>query len=94
MRIRKKVVELEAVLIDYRPNEGHCIVTKEPQPKWFRDAIDKGVIYFDLDGDLAIKTDTGIHTAKTGDYILQGTQGEIYPVKADVFPEIYDIIDE
>ena len=30
------------------------------------------------------------HVASIGDYIIKGVQGEIYPIKADIFKKTYD----
>ena len=30
------------------------------------------------------------HVASIGDYIIKGIQGEIYPIKADIFKKTYD----
>ena len=35
-----------------------------------------------------------IHVASIGDYIIKGTQGELYPCKPDIFNEIYDLVEE
>ena len=31
--------------------------------------------------------------AKTGDYIIRGVNGEIYPCKADIFEKTYELIE-
>lgn len=36
-----------------------------------------------------IKTLEGTMIARTGDYIIQGVNGEIYPCKADIFKKTY-----
>lgn len=35
-----------------------------------------------------------MHVASIGDYIIKGTQGELYPCKPDIFNEIYSIEEE
>ena len=32
-------------------------------------------------------------TAKTGDYIIKGVEGEIYPCKPDIFEKTYEVIE-
>ena len=32
--------------------------------------------------------------AKTGDYIIRGVNGEIYPCKPDIFEKTYECVDE
>lgn len=37
-----------------------------------------------------VPTLEGVMTARVGDWIIQGTKGEFYPCKPDIFPEIYE----
>lgn len=39
---------------------------------------------------LGIETLEGLMTAKIGDYIIKGVQGEYYPCKADIFRATYE----
>lgn len=39
-----------------------------------------------------IKTLEGTMVANSGDYIIRGVQGEIYPCKPDIFEATYDIV--
>nr|DAG59494.1 MAG TPA: PGDYG protein [Caudoviricetes sp.] len=39
-----------------------------------------------------IKTPEGTMRANTGDYIIKGVKGEIYPCKADIFEETYEAV--
>ena len=39
---------------------------------------------------LVIDTLEGKMIASVGDYIIKGIQGEIYPIKADIFKKTYD----
>ena len=32
--------------------------------------------------------------AKTGDYIIKGVKGEVYPCKADIFEQTYELVGE
>lgn len=41
-----------------------------------------------------IKTSKGVMRAYSGDYIIQGVKGEIYPCRADIFKETYEIVNE
>lgn len=45
-------------------------------------------------GNLFIETREGTSRARVGDWIIQGTMGEFYPVKPDVMAAKYDRIDE
>lgn len=42
---------------------------------------------------LIIKTLEGDMTAKRGDYIIQGVQGELYPCKPDIFEATYEKVE-
>lgn len=44
-------------------------------------------------GKLSIVTLEGVMTAKKGDYIIKGIQGELYPCKPDIFAETYESIE-
>lgn len=39
-----------------------------------------------------IKTLEGVMTARLGDYIIKGVNGEFYPCKPDIFHKTYEII--
>lgn len=39
-----------------------------------------------------IKTLEGTMIANGGDYIIKGVQGEIYPVKSDIFKDTYEAL--
>lgn len=99
MLIRKKVVDLEAVRVEAVSWNG-VAGNERPfssTPPWLQEAIDNGTVYISAMASnpvFLIKTDTGNHTCTIGDYILRGTSGELYPVKAEVFPDIYDIIEQ
>ena len=41
-----------------------------------------------------IKTLEGVMIAYSGDYIIKGIKGEIYPCKADIFEFTYDLVKE
>ena len=32
-------------------------------------------------------------TARAGDYIIRGVNGEIYPCKADIFEKTYEVVE-
>ena len=86
-KFRKKPVVIEA----FRLNERGLIAED-----WFWDAVTRNDIITHCFGkhepDLAwceIKTLEGTMIANTGDYIIQGVHGEIYPCKADIFQKTY-----
>lgn len=41
-------------------------------------------------GELRINTPEGVMTAHTGDWIIQGVKGELYPCRDDIFQMTYE----
>ena len=86
-KFRKKPVVIEA----FRLNERGLIAED-----WFWDAVTRNDIITHCFGKhepdpawCEIKTLEGTMIANTGDYIIQGVHGEIYPCKADIFKKTY-----
>jgi hypothetical protein len=46
------------------------------------------------DKTLSIETLEGVMIAQIGDYIIKGVNGEIYPIKPDIFVKTYDPVEE
>lgn len=44
-------------------------------------------------GKLKIRTMRGVLEAEIGDYIIKGTKGEVYPIKPEIFKEIYQEVE-
>jgi len=80
MKYRKKPVVIEAKELLYTTTSQEEII------KWSNNNIKKG-----LDGGLIIPTLEGDMTASTGDFIIQGVQGEFYPCKPDIFNLTYEL---
>lgn len=63
-------------------------------PAWMVGAMALGVRELGgagmLKKDLLIHSMEGIMTAKPGDWIVRGIQGELYPVKPDIFQATYE----
>lgn len=55
-------------------------------------ALDKGgqIIETGTAGELRINTPEGQMTAHTGDWIIQGVKGELYPCRDDIFQMTYE----
>lgn len=91
MRYRSKPVEIEAVQLP--PRQGDFTNA----PRWFLDALVEegttlkpGQIAW-VGGVLAVATLEGIMWGKPGDYIIRGTEGELYPCKSSVFKRKYEL---
>jgi hypothetical protein len=44
--------------------------------------------------DFEVDTIEGTHQGNAGDYLLKGVEGELYPIKIEIFEKTYDIIKE
>lgn len=89
MKYKKKPVTIEAFQFNDRG-----LISED----WFWDAVSQNNIIihnFGKCNDEAawceIKTLEGKMTAKTGDYIIKGVKGEIYPCKPDIFEKTYEV---
>lgn len=87
-RYIKKPIEIEAFQLNSRGLVGE---------DWFWDGVTRNEIithYFGKheieDAWCEIKTLEGTMIANTGDYIIRGIKGEIYPCKADIFEKTYE----
>ena len=92
MEFRKKPIVIEA----FKLNERGLV--EEDQ---FWDAVSSNTIITHYFGKFhpepawcEIKTLEGVIIAKTGDYIIRGVNGEIYPCKADIFEKAYEVANE
>nr|CAK6605729.1 unknown function [Klebsiella phage vB_Ko_K4PH164] len=84
MKFRKKPVEIEA--FQFQPFLDYSNGTL---PGWFASAVIEGIA-IDNGDHLIIKTLEGDHRADSGDYIIRGVKGELYPCKPDIFELTYD----
>lgn len=90
MKYRKKPIIIEAFQLNERGLVGE---------DWFWDAVSNNIIITHNFGKFneapawcEIKTLEGTMKAVTGDYILQGVNGEIYPCKAEIFEKTYEAV--
>ena len=44
-------------------------------------------------GEMTISTLEGTMTANAGDWIIKGVQGEVYPVRNDIFEQTYEAVE-
>lgn len=70
----------------------------QDMPLWFQEAIADNKVN-NIDAFLAsaneiikIKTLEGVMSAKKGDWIIKGIEGEIYPCKDEIFKATYDFV--
>ena len=89
MKFRKKPVVIEAIRFDGTPGGALSLFEKFDIPggKFVPDLYDPAL------GTLLIPTLEGDHTARTGDFIIRGVQGEFYPCKPDIFAATYEPVD-
>ena len=60
-------------------------------PAWAVEAAQYGVIKV-TGGRVEVSTLDGVLTADPGDWIVKGSEGEVYPVKADIFAASYEAV--
>lgn len=76
---RKKPVVIEAV--QFRSGE---------QPHELAQDVIDGRLRYCMDGTMLIKTLEGSMMASSGDWIIRGVKGELYPCKPDIFAATYE----
>lgn len=79
-KFRKKPVVIEAVLYD---GSFELDFLRGDERVWFDGATQT----------LQIGTLEGTMTARIGDYIIRGVQGELYPCKPDIFEQTYEPVE-
>lgn len=91
MKNRKKPVIVEAFQV---PDSGYLDPFQLTACPWLYEAVADGVVYRPKDElGLKIKTLEGEMLAGSGDYTIQGVQGELYPCKPDIFEATYELED-
>lgn len=89
-KYRKKPVVIDAILWD------GSVAAAEVVMAWLAAFWGKEGSPPDKEGlvvnsaELVIPTLEGLMTAKRGDYIVKGVQGEVYPCRPDIFDQTYD----
>ena len=79
--------------------EAFELKTGENVPEWFKEAAIMGTIIEQrinpIEGTtILIRTLEGEMTAREGDFIIKGIEGEIYPCKKDIFKKTYEEVIE
>lgn len=80
---RKKPVVIEAVR--FRTGE---------QPSELAADVVNGKVRYPEDGTILIDTMEGVMTGNSGDWIIRGIKGELYPCKPDIFAATYELVAE
>ena len=94
MKFRKRPVVIEAWhFTEESRNDGSS------WPEWLREAAELPiytpgrVFYESFIKMLVVNTLEGTMFASTGDWIIQGVKGELYPCKPDIFEATYEAIE-
>lgn len=84
-KFRKKPAVIDAFLWTGGPDQTE-------DPEWIVEAIKDGKVHFAVIGGPAmfIETLEGQMKASSGDWIIRGVKGEIYPCKPDIFELTYE----
>ena len=100
MKYRKKPVVIEArqlIGTNVEMNDVYMWVESLAQGSFdpYADELPgSGVSIDPATGFMLIATLEGVRTAKPGDYIIRGVQGEFYPCKPDIFEQTYEPVEE
>lgn len=78
-KFRKKPVVIEA--FQYRTGEQDYRLASD---------VIAGNVSYPEDGTMLIRTLEGEMIARSGDWIIRGVKGELYPVKPDIFAATYE----
>jgi hypothetical protein len=85
LRYRKKPIVIEAWQYARHNDFSH-------RPEWFAEAVAARAIV--IGGSvIVIQTSEGAMTAQTGDWIIRGIKGELYPCKPDIFAATYEAVE-
>lgn len=86
---RKKPIEIQAI----PARDAHHAAQRawDHLPGWLAAAYEAGtVLFLNHPARIEIGTLEGTMTADLDDWIVCGVQGELYPVKPDIFAALYD----
>lgn len=90
MKYKKKPVVIEAF-------QWFGDIRQQEDPDWIVEAMLDNRVSLSIDKEnskptMSITTLEGVMTAYSGDYIIKGVKGEIYPCKPDIFEQTYEEI--
>lgn len=93
MKYLKKPVMVEAVQIASVEPEIGMTIKRETFPHWLEEALHQRDIR-EVAGWVLIDTPEGTVAAKSGDWIIWGVEGELYPCKNSVFEATYERVED
>lgn len=88
MRVRKKPIIVDA----WRINKDDLVFPQVYRPP---DWVLEAWAIFDIahiNGVWHIRTLEGDAKAQSGDYLIRGVAGELYPCKAEIFHDTYEVL--
>ncbi|GIH70329.1 hypothetical protein [Sphaerimonospora thailandensis] len=88
-RFRKRPVEIDAVRVADALKAASSAWSE--LPPWLAEAYENCTVIF-LNDAVLIKTLEGEMRAEKGDWIIRGVQGELYPIKPEIFAETYEAV--
>lgn len=88
MKYRKKPIVVDAFRFDVDNVPYWCEDTV--MQGWYPVRDEHGNQFFGV----IINTLDGVMTAYSGDYIIKGVNGEIYPCKAEIFEKTYERVQD
>lgn len=94
-RFRSKVVEIDAVRFNgvTAENKADFELEDAKAPHWLLHGMGSGALKADRRGPcLWVKTLEGTMCCSPGDWVICGTEGELYPCKPSVFERKYEAI--
>lgn len=89
-KFRRKPVEIEAVkVLDLLRHDAGTGVQQSPD--WVEEARKDGVLeVYGIDAEIITHGDT--MRVDLNDWIIRGVDGELYPIKDDIFRETYEAV--
>lgn len=94
MKFRAKPVEVEAFQYDgdLMNSNGYYV------PQWAVDAFERGILYYgelgDIPAELFVETPDGAAHVALDDYVVQDSEGNLYPCKAELFEKLFDYAED
>jgi len=92
MKYRKKPVIIEAFQMT-----RSRMTDRSDWPEWLHEALDKPTVEFGslcfVESTFLLTTPEGILAINADDWVIRGVQGELYPIKPDIFEMTYEKVE-